>query len=241
MAAGTAMHRPTEQFQGAAMHCVFHLANTITASHARGRLAAQTLLLALLAALPFAAYAQADAGMLTELRGSATYQPASAAEAPAQSLMKLRAGDRVRLPAAASLKLVYFKSAVTESWRGPASFTVGAERSEQTQGEMTSGNLPAAARTPVELTRIASINRIGAVVVRGIKPPEADLAQARERYQAWRASTTPDDLLPDFYLYSVLKQYSRKADMQALAADMLRRVPDSPEAQKLAQESAAAN
>lgn len=194
----------------------------------------------LIAGLPLAAQAQADAGMLTELRGNATYQAAGAAEAPAQTLMKLRAGDHVRLPAATSLKVVYFKSAATESWRGPASFVVGTERSEQGQGNVTSGALPAPAQTPVELNRIASINRIGAVVVRGIKPPEADIAQARERHQAWRAATTPDDLLPDFYLYSVLKQYNRKADMQALAADMLKRAPDSAEAQKLAQESAAA-
>jgi len=222
------------------MHSISHLANTIASVTSRVRSFGQALCLALLAAMPFAAHAQADAGMLTELRGSGIYQPAGAAEAPAQSFMKLRAGDRLRLPASASLKLGYFKSAVTETWRGPASFTVGAERSEQTQGEMTAGALPAAAPTPVELTRIASINRIGAVVVRGIKPPEADVAQARERHQAWRAAATPDDLLPDFYLYSVLKQYNHKADMQALVADMLKRVPDSPEARKLAQESAAA-
>jgi hypothetical protein len=222
--------KPAMQFQGALMRLIFRFAAS------RARLA----LLLLTAGLPLAAHAQADAGLLIELRGGATYQAAGAAEAPAQTLMKLRAGDRVRLPAAAGVKVVYFKSAVTENWRGPASFVVGAERSEQGQGNVTSGALPGAAQTPVELTRLANINRIGGVVVRGIKPPEADIAQARERYQAWRAATGPDDLLPDFYLYSVLKQHDRKADMQALAADMLKRVPDSAEAQKLAQESAAA-
>jgi len=211
----------------------------------RGALLARThltlfaaVLLAL--ALPSSARAQADAGLLTELRGGVTYQAAGIPEAPAQSLMKLRVGDRLRIPAGASLKLVYFKSAVTESWRGPAGFVVGEERAEQTQGEFTSATLPAAARVPVELTRVAGINRIGAVVVRGIKPPEADIAQARERYKDWRAATGPDDLLPDFYLYAVLKQYDRKTEMQALAADMIKRAPDSAEAQKLARESTAA-
>jgi hypothetical protein len=185
------------------------------------------------------ARAQADAGLLTELRGAATYQAAGGAESATQTLMKLRVGDRLRLPAATSLKLVYFKSATAESWRGPASFVVGEQRSEQTNGEFTSTVLPGAARAPVELTRLGNINRVGAVVVRGIKPPEADITQARERYQAWRAEAAPDDLLPDLYFYAVLKQYNRKADMQSLAADMLKRAPGSAEARALSGQGAA--
>jgi hypothetical protein len=185
------------------------------------------------------ARAQADAGLLTEIRGAATYQAAGSAELATQTLMKLRVGDRLRLPAAASLKLVYFKSATAETWRGPASFVVGEEHSEQTNGEFTSTVLPGAARAPVELSRLSNLNRIGAVVVRGIKPPESDLSQARTLHAAWRGETPSDDILPDLYLYSVLKQYNRKADMQALAAEMLKRAPDSEAAKRLARESAA--
>lgn len=185
------------------------------------------------------ARAQADAGLLTEMRGAATYQAAGGAESAAQTLMKLRVGDRLRLPAAASLKLVYFKSATAETWRGPASFVVGEERSEQTNGEFTSTVLPGAARAPVELSRLGNINRVGAVVVRGAKPPEHNLTQARAFHAAWRGEAPSDDILPDLYLYAVLKQYNRKADMQSLAAEMLKRAPDSEEAKRLARESAA--
>ena len=135
---------------------------------------------------------------------------------------------------------MYFKSATAESWRGPASLVVGEERSEQPNGEFTSTVLPQAARVPVELNRIGNINRIGAVVVRGIKPPETDISQARERHAARRAQAAADDLLPDLYLYAVLKQYDRQAEMRALAAEMLKRAPDSLEAKALAGASAAA-
>lgn len=179
-----------------------------------------------------------DAGMVTQLQGEASYQGAEGGDARVTSFMKIRPGDQVRVPASTSLKLVYFKSATAEVWRGPATFVVGSEKSELGNGQVTVTALPQAAQVPVELARISSINRIGAVVVRGIKPPEADVKQARERYDAWRAQAPADDLLPDLYLYSVLKQYERKDEMKVLADDVLKRFPNSEEAKSLARANA---
>ena len=181
-----------------------------------------------------------DAGMVTQLQGEATYQGAEGGDARVTSFMKIRPGDKVRVPASTSLKLVYFKSATAEVWRGPATFVVGSEKSELGNGQVTVTALPQAAQVPVELARISSINRIGAVVVRGIKPPEADVKQARERYDAWRAQASADDTLPDFYLYSVLKQHDQKDAMKALLEDMQKRFPNSAEVKSLARAGGAA-
>lgn len=181
-----------------------------------------------------------DAGMVTQLQGEAAYQGVEGGDARVTSFMKIRPGDKVRVPASTSLKLVYFKSATAEAWRGPATFVVGSEKSEQTSGQVTVTALPQAAQVPVELARISSINRIGAVVVRGIKPPETDIKDARERYTAWRAQAGTDDLLPDFYLYAVLKHHDQKDAMKALLEDMLKRFPNSGEVKSLARASGAA-
>jgi hypothetical protein len=191
------------------------------------------------ALLAGAAHAQ-DAGLVTQLKGPASYVATGAKPAGVINLMKIRSGDVISVPAGGALKLLYFKSAAVETWTGPARMTVGEDHSEQGSGQMIASSLPAVAHVTIELNRINNINRIGAVVVRGITPPDVDIKQARERYDAWRAATTPDDLLPDFYLYSVYKQYKRTAEMQALVADMQKRVPDSEEAKALALQSGSA-
>ena len=184
----------------------------------------------------------ADVGLINQLAGKASYGSGATANLPAQAFMKIRQGDRIVLPAEASLRLVYFANGRQESWQGPASLRAGAQGSE-----VLSGKPPVVSSLPgVVLQKVARIPdivqgaRLGGVVVRGggggrpSGPVPAEVEQARGVYKNLRAQASPEDVTPELYLLSVLQEYGYVDEMAPMAEEMLRRQPDTPEVRELA-------
>jgi hypothetical protein len=82
------------------------------------------------------AWAQAsksDVGLVTKLSGDVKYAEAASPErmVPGEPFMKVRPGDLFSISATAGLQIVYFQNGRQETWKGPASFQVGAAESVQ--------------------------------------------------------------------------------------------------------------
>ena len=92
----------------------------------RGALFAAVLLLA----SGGAGHAQgADVGLINQVAGDVSYASGSGA-GKVQAFMKVRQGDRFTVAAGAQVRLVYFNGGRQETWRGPAGFRAGAEKSD---------------------------------------------------------------------------------------------------------------
>lgn len=189
-----------------------------------------------------AAQDAADVGLVNQLAGKVSYGTGVNASLAAQAFMKVRQGDRFVLPADSSLRLIYFSSGRQETWQGPASLRAGMQGSE-----VLSGKPPAIAMLPTSVPqRMARIPdlvqgaRLGGVVVRGggggrpSGPVPAEVQQARGMYRSMRAQASPEDVTPELYMISVLQEHGYVDEMGPVAAEMLRRQPDTPEVKELA-------
>src|SRR5208337_3534830 len=104
-----------------------------------------------------AASAQApapDVGLITQLSGPVTYwnQEEQKQPAPAQAFMKVRQGDHLKLPGAASLTLLYFASGRQETWKGPVSLIAG-DRESATAGGRKASPQPQVQILPAKVTK----------------------------------------------------------------------------------------
>lgn len=186
-----------------------------------------------------------DVGLVTKLSGQITYVNKLYQETPAeaQAFMKIRRGDRFQLQAGALTQLVYFLGGRQETWKGPATFTVGDSQSNpQTQAQPTVRILPAGTiqgvrRIPVLLRR-TGLSRPGAGLIRGgvDKPPtaialtqeeKAQIAAAKETYRSLRNQTHPGDITPELYLLGILTDYEQYSEMGEVIEEALRRQPDN--------------
>lgn len=185
------------------------------------------------------AFAQSagDAGMINQLSGEVQYQPAGGSTARATAYMKLRDSDVVRVPAGASVRVVYFSNGRQESWKGPAAFTVGPSESRGQSGQPEVSQLPGGvpqrlAQTP-EMMQIAKLGRAGSVMVRGITPSTltadqaAEVREARKTYESMMSAAPADDIMPEIYLYTVVQNYSMYDEMKQLVRVMQAKQPNS--------------
>ncbi len=201
--------------------------------------AARLLLAGLLFGTSLFALAQVDEGVVTRLRGEVTYQETGLKGFPVSAFMKIRARDRVILPAGSEVTVVYFASARVEAWRGPATFVIGAKQSEKIAGDVVVTNLPAAAPPAKELARVTMLSRLGGIIIRSVIKPGDDLAQAREHYERWRAATVPADLLPDFYYLAVLQEHGRRDEIKGFVDTLRGNHPGNFEVEEIARRTAA--
>jgi hypothetical protein len=184
-----------------------------------------------LAAIAAPAAAQADVGVVTRLAGAVTVtaQGRSLAAAP---FMKLRAGDRLAVPAGGEIAIVYFAEGRTEAWKGPAAFTANVSGASDATGQVATGQLARGAPTAADLRRVPDIgtSRPGSVTVRSLGPPAPPSADdARSQYASWRAAADPKDPLPDLYLLAVLAAQADRAPFHAHLGEVRKRFPGSPE------------
>ena len=186
-----------------------------------------------------AAFAQSagDAGMINQLNGEATYQAPGGSSGHATAYMKIREGDVVKVPERSSVRLVYFATGRQEVWRGPAAFTVGAKESAAQSGQPEVSQLPGGvpaklAQTP-EMMAIAKLGRAGSVTVRGIPQrtlttdQQNEVRDARKAYEAMKAGTAADDIMPEIYLYTVIQNYSMYDEMKQLVKTMQTKQPNN--------------
>ena len=92
-----------------------------------------------------------------------------------------------------------------------------------------------------ELIQIAKLGRSGGVAVRGSgRPPrltaeqQTEVKNAREIYGKLRSQSTPDDITPELYLYSVLQDFLLYDDMKPVVDEMAKRQPANAEVKELA-------
>ncbi len=191
------------------------------------------------------AFAQsaADAGMINQLSGEVSYQSGGVAAARASAYMKLRDGDVVRVASGASVRVVYFANGRQEAWKGPASFTVGANESRAAQAapgntaqpdiSQLPGGVPAKLAQTPEMMAIAKLGRAGSVTVRGVaqRPlnaaQTAEVQEARRIYERLKGATAADDIMPEIYLYTVVQQYSMYDEMKQLVKTMQVKQPNN--------------
>ncbi len=201
---------------------------------------------ALMGLAPGAGAQSSDVGLINQLSGEVSYAGQGGSQSRAQAYMKVRQGDRFTLPAGAQLRLVYFDGSRQETWKGPASFKAGTQKSEALDGQaadaaqLPSGVAQKFAQVP-NLLQIAKLGRSGGIAVRGGGKPgrlsseqQAEVSQARAIYAKMRQKASPEDITPEFYFYSVLQDHLLYDEMKTVTEEMLKRQPGNPEAQELA-------
>jgi len=186
----------------------------------------------------------ADVGLVNMVEGDVRYVPLAGAPGKVKPFMKLRAGDRLNLPAGSQLRIIYFESARQERWSGPASFRASSKAGEPISGKPADVTQLSAA-VPQRIARVPDMlqnARLGGLQVRGGTAggaaagaqAQAAVREARAAYAQMRKELPADDITPELYLCSVLSDYALYDDMRPLAEDMLRRQPDNEDVRMLA-------
>jgi hypothetical protein len=190
-----------------------------------------------------------DVGLITKLAGEATYWNKSDNQEPAKvrAFMKVRQGDHLKLPVAASLTLLYFASGRQETWRGPVIFLAGEGESKAMGGQQPGPQpevkiLPTKASkqmagTPLPLAP-ASIGKSGVIQTMGPKCEPAAKApaplsgaaqrkikEAEKLYLDLKKSAAADDVTPELYFFSVLAEYRQFPEMAKMVDAMLAKRP----------------
>ena len=187
-----------------------------------------------------------DVGLVNHLSGEVAYASQAVKQPKAQAFMKVRWGDRFTLPAGAQVRVVYFNGGRQETWKGPASFNVGAQQSEAISGQVSdAAQLPSGVARKIalvpNLVQVAKVGRSGGIAVRGGGRPgrlsseqQAEVSQAKANYAQMRQKASADDITPELYFYSVLQDHLLYDEMKTVTAEMLKRQSNNPEAQELA-------
>jgi hypothetical protein len=189
-----------------------------------------------------------DVGLITKLTGEASYWNKGDNQAPARvrAFMKVRQGDHLKLPAAASLTLLYFASGRQETWKGPATLMAGDQESKVLGSKQPAPRpevkiFPAKASKqmvgapflcPTSLSKSGVIQTMGprGEMVPKTAPPlsgeaERTIKEAEKVYQGLEKTAAADDVTPELYFYSVLAEYKQYPEMAKVVDTMLQKRP----------------
>jgi hypothetical protein len=205
--------------------------------------------IAFLTAMVAAPTSLPDVGLITKLTGEATYWNKDENKKPTrvQAFMKVRRGDHLKLPAAASLTLLYFASGRQETWKGPATLMAGDTESAAV-GDQKTPPQPEVKILPAKATKQmagaplpvspSSISKSGVIQTMGPKcepaaktaPPLSETAQrkikeAEKVYQDLKKSAAADDITPELYFFSVLAEHKQFPEMAKMVDTMLQKRP----------------
>jgi len=143
-----------------------------------------------------------DVGLITKLSGNITYWNEDYQKPEkAQSFMKIRRGDRFKVPVGALVQFVYFLGGRQETWKGPIAFRIGdsesypeKEKGVQAQPKVVilpAGTTQGMRRIPVLLRR-AGFYRPGAEQIRGgVEVSPAAIALTAEEQAEMRLRKKP--------------------------------------------------
>jgi hypothetical protein len=187
-----------------------------------------------------------DVGLITKLSGNITYWNEDYQKpAKAQSFMKIRRGDRFKVPAGTLVQFVYFLGGRQETWKGPVAFRIGdsesypeTEKGVQAQPKVVilpAGTTQGMRRIPVLLRR-AGFYRPGAEQIRGgveVSPAaialtaeeQAEIMAAKETYRNLRKQIGTRDITPELFLLGVLADYEQYDEMEGVIKEALKREP----------------
>jgi hypothetical protein len=190
-----------------------------------------------------------DVGLITKLSGGATYWNKGDTQKPAKvrAFMKVRQGDHLKLPAAASLTLLYFASGRQETWKGPATLMAGDQESQVLGGKQPAPQpevkiFPAKASqqmagvplplSPVSMSKSGVIQTMGPK--RGTAPKTAaplsleaqrKIKEAEKVYRDLKKAAAADDVTPELYFFGVLAEYKQYPEMTKVVDIMLQKRP----------------
>lgn len=190
-----------------------------------------------------------DVGLITKLTGEATYGNKGDKQAPAKvrAFMKVRQDDHLKLPAAASLTLLYFASGRQETWKGPVTLIAGEQESKVVGGKQP-GPQPEVKIFPAKASKQmvgapllcpASMSKSGVIQTMGPKrepaaktaPPLSENAQRKIReaekvYRDLKQAAAADDVTPELYFFSVLAEFKQYPEMAEVVDSMLQKRPE---------------
>lgn len=192
-----------------------------------------------------------DVGMITQLSGEVLYssEEDAKAPAPAQTFMKIRQGDQLKLSGKALVQLLYLANGRQETWKGPVTFIVGSSES-LTPGDGKLVVQPEVKILPAKITKRmgtallplpgSNIRYSGAIQTMSARPPEPgtskvqrlseektdqDLEEAAETYRHLRKNSPKDDATPELYYLSVLADHGKYPEMEKVLDGLLAKKP----------------
>jgi hypothetical protein len=191
-----------------------------------------------------------DVGLITQLSGDVVYwnEGDQMKPAKAKGFMKIRLGDHIKLTGGAMVRLVYFRSSLQETWRGPAAFIIGEERS-QTRGKketrvqpevivLPGGATKGIRHVPALLQRAGIIGSSGMLVVRGgvesstkdspvSTEGRAEIEAAKEVCKTLQNPSMADDITVELNLLGVLTKYRQFEEMEKVLKKAVKKQPDN--------------
>jgi hypothetical protein len=192
-----------------------------------------------------------DVGLITKLSGEATYWNKGDNKEPTkvQAFMKVRQGDHLKLPAAASLTLLYFASGRQETWKGPVTIIAGDQESKVLGGKQPASP-PEVKIMPAKATRQmmglplplpgSGAGRSGIIQTMAPRRPAAEpggapaplsseaqrkIKEAEKVYQDLKKAAAADDVTPELYFLGVLAEYKQYPEMAKVVDTMLQKRP----------------
>ena len=209
------------------------------------------MLIVFLAAAAAAQTSLPDVGLITKLSGDVRFSNEAEKKEPAkvQAFMKVRRGDRLKLPEAGSLTLLYFASGRQESWKGPGTIIAGDTESVAAGGQQpppppevklisTKASRQMGGAPPVLCP--ADFGKSGIIQTMAPTCPAPEKAaapvprtyeaqrrikEAEKLYQELKKGAAADDITPELYLYGVLAEYKQFPEMVKMIDAMLEKRP----------------
>ena len=210
------------------------------------------MLTVFLAAAAAAQTSLPDVGLITKLSGDVRFSNEAEKKEPAkaQAFMKVRRGDRLKLPEAGSLTLLYFASGRQESWKGPGTIIAGDTESAAAGGSQQTPSPPEVKLLPLKASRQmagappvltpADFGKSGIIQTMAPTCPAPEKAavpmprtyeaqrkikEAEKLYQELKKGAATDDVTPELYLYGVLAEYKQFPEMVKMIDAMLVKRP----------------
>ncbi len=182
------------------------------------------------------AWGQTPSAMVLGVQGDVVLELANKTQTQSlEPLVRLLEGDRLRLAAGASVRLLYARSGTQEEWQQAGVLRIERAQSAILRGQpqLSTRQLPTAivqqmARTP----HSDSTGRIGGVRLRnlpldsGAPPDAAKLAQLEANYQALRQNAAPDDHGPDIYFLAGLRDLAAHERLRSELQQLQERYPN---------------
>jgi len=192
-----------------------------------------------------------DVGLITKLTGEATYWNRAENKKPAkvQAFMKVRQGDHLKLPAAASLTLLYFASGRQETWKGPVTLMAGDTKSAAI-GDQKNPPQPEVKTLPAKATKQMAgaplplspscMSKSGVIQTMAPYCPDVEKAgppallsseaqrkikEAGKVYRDLKKAAAADDVTPELYFLGVLAEYKQYPEMAKVVDTMLQKRP----------------
>lgn len=155
--------------------------------------------------------------LVSSVKGLVTLEAAGIKKSSLQPFIRLKAGDRLNIPADGQVSLIYFKFGRQEIWPGNAVLMVGDSESKKIEGNVEAQLklLPKEVTRQMNQTIPSPDGKVSLASTRSI-------ADVDEVYKKLRSTAAATDIEPELYLLAGLferKNYTRlESEMERIAA-----------------------